>query len=133
MTRLARSSASMLAAACAALSIPGALLAQPIAGSPALSEHPLPDGREIVVERYFVEDDYSELKGWRERVTMSDASGTHELEVDCKDAGGFAARGGRLALHCGQERVAGTLLHAVIVYDEVGRQLHYIEHCRDPA
>jgi hypothetical protein len=53
--------------------------------------------------------------------------------MDCKDAGGFAPRGTRLALHCGQEWVAEQLLHAVIVYDEHGRQLHYIEHCRDPV
>ncbi len=133
MTRSARWSAPALAAACGALAVSGGLLAKTSAESPTLTVHPLPDGREIAVERYFVDDEYSELKGWRERVLLSDFRETHELEVDCKDAGGFAARGGRLALHCGQERVAGTLLHAVIVYDELGRQLHYIEHCRDPA
>ena len=56
------------------------------------------------------------------------------LEVDCPDAGGFAsAPDGRLAYHCGQEWIAERLLHAVIVRDENGRQLHYIEHCRDPV
>jgi hypothetical protein len=55
------------------------------------------------------------------------------LEVDCPDAGGFAERGGRLAYHCGQEWVAELLLHGVIVRDENGRQLHYVEHCRDPV
>ncbi len=111
----------------------GGLLAQTSAASTTPSVHPLPDGRDIFVERYFVDDEYSELAGWRERVLRSDSRGMHELEVDCKDAGGFAAQGGRLALHCGQEWVAGTLLHAVIIYDELGRQLHYVEHCRDPA
>ncbi len=114
--------------------MPGALSAQPDDGS-TWTEHPLPDGREIVVERYFVDDENSDLKGWRERVSVSDSpfGGMLELEADCPDAGGFAAQGGRLALHCGQEWVAGVLLHGVIVYDEFGRQLHYIEHCRDPA
>ncbi|HXV23784.1 MAG TPA: hypothetical protein VED46_05950 [Alphaproteobacteria bacterium] len=135
MTPPARSSAAALAAAYAALSMPGVLLAQTVASLAALSEHPLPDGRSIFVERYLVEDEYSELKGWRERVSVSDSpfGGTLELEVDCADAGGFAARGGRLAFHCGQEWVAELLLHAVIIYDELGRQIHYIEHCRDLA
>ena len=94
------------------------------------SAHRLPDGDLVFVQPYFVDDEYSELYGWRERVGPDL---TYPLEVDCKDAGGFAARDTRLALHCGQEWVAEQLLHAVIVYDEHGRQLDYVEHCRDPV
>jgi hypothetical protein len=91
----------------------------------------LSDGRSVTVERYFESDEYSEVYGWRERVIGLDP--IFPLEVDCPDAGGFAARYGRLAYHCGQEWIAERLLHAVIVRDEDERQLHYIEHCRDPV
>jgi hypothetical protein len=97
-----------------------------------VTTHQLPDGSIITVERYFEPDEYSELHGWRERVMGDDP--VFPLEVDCPDAGGFA-RGpdGRLAYHCGQEWIAGQLLHAVIVRDQHRRQLHYVEHCRDPV
>ena len=75
--------------------------------------HELVDGSIITVERYF--EDEHELYGWRERVIVDGS--IYSLEVDCRDAGGYAER----------------LLHAVIVRDENGRQLHYIEHCRDPV
>jgi hypothetical protein len=91
----------------------------------------IPDGTSIVIERYFESDEHSELRGWRERVIVNGS--LFSLEVDCWDAGGFAERGGRLSYHCGQEWVAERLLHAVIVRDENGGQLHYIEHCRDPV
>ena len=90
----------------------------------------LPDGRTITVERYFESYEH-EIYGWRERVIGGDP--IFPLEVDCPDAGGFAERSGRLAYHCGQEWVAERLLHAVILRDKYGRQLHYIEHCRDPV
>jgi hypothetical protein len=93
--------------------------------------HELVDGSTVTVERYFEYDD-SGLYGWRERVMGDDP--VFPLEVDCPDAGGFASGpDGRLAYHCGQEWVAERLLHAVIVRDANGRQLHYIEHCRDPV
>ena len=95
------------------------------------SAHALDDGSVIVVQPYFIDDEYSELYGWHERVIADDP--IFPLEVDCPDSGGFAQRHGWLAYHCGQEWVAEQLLHAVIVHDEYGRQLHYIEHCRDPV
>ena len=97
----------------------------------SVATYELPDGRIITVERSFEIDEYSEAYGWRERVMRRDS--VFPLEVDCPDAGGFAERGSRLAYHCGQEWVAERLLHAVILRDAYGRQLHYIEHCRDPV
>lgn len=90
----------------------------------------LPDGSIVTVERSFESDEYSQLYGWRERVIADDP--IFPLEIDCPDAGGFAERGSRLAYHCGQEWVAERLLHAVL-RDAYGRQLHYIEHCREPV
>jgi hypothetical protein len=112
------------------------LLALALSGASAARAEPvttyqLPGGSIITVERYFETDEHTELFGWRERVIGDDPA--FPLEVDCPDAGGFAEREGRLAYHCGQEWVAEQLLHAVIVRDEYGRQLHYIEHCRHPV
>ena len=112
--------------------VAAALSAALTARAEPVTMHQLPDGSIITVERYFDSDVYSELNGWRERVMGDDP--VFPLEVDCPDAGGFASGpDGRLAYHCGQEWIAEQLLHAVIVRDENGRQLHYIEHCRDPV
>lgn len=97
------------------------------------SVHPLPDGRSIIIARYFspVMDD--PLEGRRERVILAESRGKRMvLEENCPDPGRMATLHGRIAFHCVREEAAGHLIHNVSVFDKTGEKLAEIEKCRHP-
>ena len=98
------------------------------------SAHPLPDGRTVLVVRYFDRDDDSPYEGATTRVFLaSPGQDLLPLEKYCPDAGGFTAQNGRVALHCGHEVAIEFLLHRVDVFDRTGNRLATIAGCRDPV
>lgn len=98
------------------------------------SAHPLPDGRTVLVDRYFDKDDDSPYEGATARVFLaSSGHGLLLLDDYCPDAGGFVAQDGLVALNCGLEVAIDFLLHRVEVFDAAGNKISSIDRCRDPA
>ncbi|HXV24409.1 MAG TPA: hypothetical protein VED46_09135, partial [Alphaproteobacteria bacterium] len=96
--------------------------------------HPLPDGRTILVARYFDSEDEGPLFGKSERVLLgSPGRGLSVLDDYCSQAGGFVTRDGMVAFHCVEESIAHLPFPAVQVFDAAGDRLAHIRACRDPA
>lgn len=102
-------------------------------GDRVSSAQPLPDGRTILLVRYYESADESDLPGMAERVLLTTADGGLTiLDAYCSEAGGFVARHGLVAFHCGEQVLNHMLLHAVHVVDGTGKRLAHIAFCRDP-
>jgi hypothetical protein len=93
---------------------------------------PLPEGRTLIVQRYFVSDPEDPLEGRRERVLLPHAPNATLLQNDCPSAGAFSARAGRIAFECAREQAGDALLHEVVVVTPDGAALASIPHCRGP-
>lgn len=97
------------------------------------SVHPLPDGRSIIIARYFspVMDD--PLEGRRERVILAEPPDKRMvLEENCPDPGRVVTLHGRIAFHCVREEAAEHLIHNVTVIGKAGEKLAEIKRCRNP-
>ncbi|RNC67172.1 MAG: hypothetical protein ED859_15835 [Desulfuromonadales bacterium] len=94
---------------------------------------PLPDGRAIVIARYFAKVKDDPLEGRRERVILAESSDKRRvLEENCPSPGRVAMRHGRVAFHCVREEAADNLIHNVVVFDTTGEKLAEIKRCRNP-
>jgi hypothetical protein len=94
----------------------------------------LSDGRELVTERFFMNDPEDSLEGRRVRVLF--AGGTAKGKVlsdDCASPEQFAVRDGLLAFQCAGAEAGDQLLHTVLVFDSSGNQVAKIESCRKPT
>lgn len=97
------------------------------------SVKPLPDGRAIIIARYYEPDKEDPLEGRRVRVSLADRSGKiRQLEKNCIQAAGFKSRGGNVAFQCAREEAGNYLLHSVLVFDNEGRKRKELSHCRNP-
>lgn len=94
----------------------------------------LPDGRTLVIARYFSRAADDPLEGRRERVLLVDATGKQWiLDENCPSAGSIAAKYGLVALQCAREQAADHLMHTVLVFDSSARKLMEIQRCRKPT
>jgi hypothetical protein len=94
---------------------------------------PLPDGRALIVVRYFVDIPNDPLEGKRERVMLADGSRPRKvLEDNCPSPGDPIAKQQRVAFTCAREEAGDQLLHSVLAFDGVGAKLAEIAHCRRP-
>jgi hypothetical protein len=94
----------------------------------------LPDGRDLVAERFFVNDPEDPLEGRRVRVRLADGAAKGKvLSDDCTSPEQFAVRDGLLAFQCAGAEAGDQLLHTVLVFDPSGVQLAKIEPCRKPT
>lgn len=93
----------------------------------------LPDGRTLILVRYYARAADDPLEGRRERVILGDPSDrTTVLDENCMRAGKAAVRAGRIAFDCAVEQAGDRLLHAVKTFNESGSRLKEIQHCRNP-
>lgn len=98
------------------------------------SAHPLPDGRTILVVRYFDPEDQGPLFGQSERVLLGSPDGRLSVLDDyCSEAGGFVTRDGMAAFHCVEESIAHLPFPAVQLFDAASGRLAHVRACRDPA
>jgi hypothetical protein len=96
---------------------------------------PLPDGRAVVIARYFFNDE-GPLEGRGERVLLVEPSEKRRtlLEASCMDSGAIASQAnGRIAFQCGREAAADFLLHSVLVFDAAGKKLVEVQRCSRPT
>jgi hypothetical protein len=97
------------------------------------STQPLPDGRILVIVRYFVSMPDDPLEGRRERVILVQPQDKRTtLEDNCVSPGLAVVDHGRIAFHCAREQAGDYLLHSVLVFSTTGEKLTEIEHCRNP-
>ena len=97
------------------------------------SVHPLPDGRTIIIARYFAGVTDDPLEGRRERVILAESSERRVvLENNCPSPGPVVMQHGRCAFHCVREQAGGHLLHNVLVFDSEGKKHMEIQRCRNP-
>lgn len=96
------------------------------------SAHPLPDGRSIIIARYFTPEMDDPLEGRRERVILASPDKRIVLEEHCPNPGRIATLHGRIAFHCVREEAADHLIHNVTVFDKTGEKLAEIKRCRNP-
>ncbi|HET6205768.1 MAG TPA: hypothetical protein VFD98_03100 [Terracidiphilus sp.] len=94
---------------------------------------PLPDGRTLILVRYYAHAADDPQEGRRERVILGDPSDkTTVLDENCTRAGKAAVTAGRIAFDCAVEQAGDHLLHAVKAFDDSGSKLKEIQHCRKP-
>jgi hypothetical protein len=94
---------------------------------------PLPDGRTLVIARYYVKVAEDPLEGRRERVILAESANKRiVLEENCFNPGSLATSKGHIAFDCAKEQAGDHLLHSVVVFDETGKKLKEIERCRRP-
>ena len=93
----------------------------------------LPDGRDAVVQRVFVNDPEDPMEGRRVRVLLVRRPGQGKVLIDdCTSPEQFKTSHGLLAFQCAGPDAGDQLLHDVLVFDNDGRQLAKVESCRDP-
>lgn len=96
--------------------------------------HVLPDGRTLVIARYFVSNPDDPLEGRRERIIVAESPDKLiVLKDNCISPGGIVARNRDIAFHCAKEQAGDHLIHDVVVFDESGRELTTSPRCRNPA
>jgi len=97
------------------------------------SVRPLPDGRTLVIARYFANVTDDPLEGRRERVLLVESPDRHlVLEENCINPGSIVTHQRRIAFHCVREQAGDHLLHNVVVFDAAGKKLTEVQRCRDP-
>jgi hypothetical protein len=93
----------------------------------------LPDGRDAVAQRVFVDDPEDPMEGRRVRVLLVRGPGKGKvLTDDCTSPEQFKTSHGLLAFQCAGSDAGDQLLHDVLVFDNDGQQLAKVESCRDP-
>jgi hypothetical protein len=94
----------------------------------------LPDGRDVVARRIFVDDPEDPLEGRRVRVILVSGPGKGKvLNDDCMNPENFKLRDGLLAFQCAGEEAGDQLLHFVLVFDKDGKRLANVDTCRNPS
>lgn len=98
------------------------------------SVHHLPDGRSIVIARYFSPEMDDPLEGRRERVILTGGKQkTAILEENCPSSGLIATFRGKVAFHCVRGEAGVHLIHNVSVFGKNGEKLTEIKGCRNPG
>ncbi len=93
----------------------------------------LPDGRTLILVRYYAKAADYPLEGRRERVVLAQAPGkTAVLDEQCLRAGKAVVQAGRIAFDCATEQAGDQLLHVVKAFEESGNKLTEVQHCRNP-
>jgi hypothetical protein len=96
------------------------------------SARPLPDGRTLVIARYFVNKPDDPLEGRRARVILATTSPTRAVLLeDCSNPDGAVTQHGFVALQCATEQAGDHLLHTVFAFDSTGRKVLDLARCRD--
>ncbi len=94
----------------------------------------LPDGRDAVAQRVFVNDPEDPMEGRRVRVLVVTGTGKGKvLADDCTSPQRFKASDGLLAFQCDGSEAGDQLLHDVLVFDGEGKQLAKVTSCRNPT
>jgi hypothetical protein len=94
----------------------------------------LPDGRNLIAQRAFVNDPEDPMEGRRVRVLIVTAPGKGTvLADDCTSPERFKTADGLLAFQCAGSEAGDQLLHDVLVFDKEGRQIAKVESCRNPS
>lgn len=94
----------------------------------------LPDGRNLVAQRKFVDDPEDPLEGRRVRVLLVNGPGKGTvLNDDCTTPERFKSRDGLLTFQCAGQEAGDQLLHVVLVFDKDGKQLAKVDSCRNPS
>lgn len=97
------------------------------------SVYPLPDGRFIIIARYFTGEVDDPLEGRRERVILVESQERRVvLENNCPSPGPVVSQHGRVAFHCAREQAGDHLLHNTLVFDSAGKKIMEVERCRNP-
>jgi hypothetical protein len=93
----------------------------------------LPDGRTIILARYYEPDKEDPLEGRRVRVLLVDNAGKiRQLEKNCIQASAFRTKEGNLAFQCAREQAGNQLFHSVLLFDKRGKKRKEITRCRNP-
>jgi hypothetical protein len=94
---------------------------------------PLPDGRFLVIARYYVSVPDDPLEGRRERVILAESADKKTvLDNQCANPSSPSVDEGRIAFSCAREQADDHILHAVLAFDSTGKKLKEIPHCRNP-
>jgi hypothetical protein len=94
---------------------------------------PLPDGRSLVIVRYFANDPSDPFGGKRERVVLVNRGGRRvALDNDCVDPSDAIAQHGYVAFECVRGLASNNVVHGVAVFDDSGAKLFEANRCRDP-
>jgi hypothetical protein len=94
----------------------------------------LPDGRNAIAQRVFVDDPEDQMEGRRVRVLVVTGPGKGKvLTDDCTSPQRFKVSDGLLAFQCDGSEAGDQLLHDVLVFDTEGKQLAKVTSCRNPA
>lgn len=97
------------------------------------STQSLPNGRVLVIARYYVNVPDDPLEGRRERVILAESADKRiTLEDNCVNPGTAVVDHDRTAFHCAREQAGDNLLHSVLVFNAKGEKLTEIQHCRNP-
>ena len=73
------------------------------------------------------------LEGRRERVTLlNQQKESYELERNCIDPNKFVVADRLLSFQCVREQAGDEMFHAVVVFNDRGRKIKEIDHCRNP-
>lgn len=94
---------------------------------------PLPDGRSLVIVRYFANDPSDPFGGKRERVVLVNRGGKRvALDNDCVNSSDAIAQHGYVAFECVRGLASDNVVHGVAVFDDSGAKLFEAGRCRDP-
>lgn len=94
----------------------------------------LPDGRNAIAQRVFVDDPEDPMEGRRVRVLLVTGPGKGKVLTDhCPTPQRFKASDGLLAFQCDGSEAGDQLLHDVLVFDSEGKQLAKVTACRNPT
>jgi hypothetical protein len=94
----------------------------------------LPDGRDVVAQRVFVDDPEDPLEGRTVRVILVSGPGKGTLlNDDCMRPERFKVRDGLLTFQCDGQEAGDQLLHVVLAFDKDGKQLANVDTCRNPS
>jgi hypothetical protein len=94
---------------------------------------PLPDGRSLIIVRYFANDSADPFGGKRERVVLVNRSGKRVvLDNDCVEPSDAVTQHGYVAFECVRGLASDNVVHGVPVFDDAGTKLFEARRCRDP-
>jgi hypothetical protein len=94
---------------------------------------PLPDGRSLVIVRYFANDPGDPFGGKRERVVLVSRTGKRVvLDNDCVNPSNAITQHGYLAFECVRGLVSDNVVHGVAVFDDSGSKRFEVRRCRAP-
>jgi hypothetical protein len=93
----------------------------------------LPDGRTLIIVRYYTKEANDPLEGRRERIELAqDAKQIKVLADSCTRADKATVESRRIAVQCATEQAGDHLLHVTEAFDDSGKKLTEIPRCRNP-